>query len=78
MTEAEFSTPSSPSASHAAWLTDAWRTAGPPLLFGLRLCASVSPALYIAFWLECRAAAFRDRYVPVAAMVPMEYHGVCF
>jgi hypothetical protein len=25
---------------------------GPPLLFGLRLWASVSLALYVAFWLE--------------------------
>jgi uncharacterized membrane protein YccC len=28
------------------------RAAGPPLLFGLRLWASVSLALYVAFWLE--------------------------
>src|SRR5215475_12677303 len=27
-------------------------TAGPPLMFGLRLWASVSLALYVAFWLE--------------------------
>ena len=33
-------------------LTDALRTAGPPLLFGLRLWASVCLALYVAFWLE--------------------------
>jgi hypothetical protein len=33
-------------------LTDAMRAAGPPLLFGLRLWASVSLALYVAFWLE--------------------------
>ena len=31
---------------------EALRAAGPPLLFGLRLWASVSLALYIAFWLE--------------------------
>src|SRR5258705_1148774 len=36
----------------AAWLTDAVRAAGPPLLFGLRLWASVCLALYVAFWLE--------------------------
>src|SRR5215472_10466013 len=30
----------------------ALRGAGPPLLFGLRLWASVSLALYVAFWLE--------------------------
>ena len=33
-------------------LTDALRAASPPLLFGLRLWASVCLALYIAFWLE--------------------------
>jgi len=33
-------------------LTDALRAASPPLLFGLRLWASVCVALYIAFWLE--------------------------
>ena len=35
-----------------ARLTDAVKAAGPPLLFGLRLWASVCLALYIAFWLE--------------------------
>ena len=33
-------------------LTNAARAAGPPLLFGLRLWASVCLALYVAFWLE--------------------------
>ncbi|MBO0734453.1 MAG: FUSC family protein [Methylocapsa sp.] len=33
-------------------LADAAKAAGPPLLFGLRLWASVCLALYIAFWLE--------------------------
>ena len=33
-------------------LTDLLKAAGPPLLFGLRLWASVSLALYVAFWLE--------------------------
>ena len=33
-------------------LTDAMRAAAPPLLFGLRLWASVCLALYVAFWLE--------------------------
>jgi uncharacterized membrane protein YccC len=37
--------------SNAA-LTKAAKAAGPPLLFGLRLWASVCLALYIAFWLE--------------------------
>jgi len=33
-------------------LTNAIGAAGPPLLFGLRLWASVCLALYVAFWLE--------------------------
>ena len=33
-------------------LAEALSAAGPPLLFGVRLWASVSLALYIAFWLE--------------------------
>jgi len=33
-------------------LTSAARAAGPPLLFGVRLWASVCLALYVAFWLE--------------------------
>ena len=33
-------------------LTDALKAAAPSLLFGLRLWASVSLALYVAFWLE--------------------------
>src|ERR1700752_1060618 len=56
MTQAELTAPSSPVASRAAWLTDALRAAGPPLLFGLRLWASVCLALYIAFWLELENA----------------------
>jgi uncharacterized membrane protein YccC len=36
----------------ARLLTDAIKTAGPALLFGLRLWASVSLAFYVAFWLE--------------------------
>jgi hypothetical protein len=35
-----------------AALTNAARATGPPLLFGLRLWASVCLALYVAFWLE--------------------------
>jgi uncharacterized membrane protein YccC len=34
------------------WIAGALRSAGPPLLFGLRLWASVCLALYVAFWLE--------------------------
>ena len=33
-------------------LANAVRAAGPPLLFGVRLWASVCLALYVAFWLE--------------------------
>src|SRR6201982_1372043 len=36
----------------SAALTNELRSAGPPLLFGLRLWASVSLALYAAFWLQ--------------------------
>src|SRR5438045_9277305 len=36
----------------SASLPDALAAAGEPLLFGLRLWASVSLALYVAFWLE--------------------------
>ena len=39
-------------ASSAARLTDTVKAAGPPLLFGLRLWASVCLALYVTFWLE--------------------------
>src|SRR6516164_10634586 len=41
--------------SIARWVDDAsgvLQAAGPPLLFGLRLWASVCLALYVAFWLE--------------------------
>src|SRR5437016_13551563 len=37
---------------NARRLQEVLRAAGPPLLFGLRLWASVSVALYVAFWLE--------------------------
>jgi Fusaric acid resistance protein family len=40
----------------SAALTNAARAAGPPLLFGLRLWASVCLALYVAFWLELENA----------------------
>jgi uncharacterized membrane protein YccC len=52
MAEAGFPARGSPVASSAARLTDALRAAGPPLLFGLRLWASVCLALYVAFSLE--------------------------
>ena len=37
---------------NARLLTDAVKAASPPLLFGLRLWASVCLALWVAFWLE--------------------------
>jgi uncharacterized membrane protein YccC len=40
----------------AGAVTAAVRAGGPPLLFGLRLWASVSLALYVAFWLELENA----------------------
>jgi uncharacterized membrane protein YccC len=39
-------------ATHAERFEEAWRAVAPSLLFGLRLWASVSLALYVAFWLE--------------------------
>jgi len=39
-------------------LANAARTAGPPMLFGLRLWASVCLALYVAFWLELDSASW--------------------
>ena len=52
MTEAVLSAPNPPAASGAARIVDALRTAGPALLFGLRLWASVCLALYVTYWLE--------------------------
>src|ERR1700761_7839950 len=55
MTEAGFPERDSLIASNTifgARLTDALKAVGPPLLFGLRLWASVCLALYVAFWLE--------------------------
>jgi len=37
-------------------VADAMRAAGPPLLFGLRVWASVCLALYVGFWLELDSA----------------------
>ena len=39
-------------------LANAVRAAGPPLLFGLRLWASVCLALHIAFWLQLDNASW--------------------
>jgi uncharacterized membrane protein YccC len=44
--------PQSNSANDDRWLGKSIRAAGPPLLFGLRLAASVCLALYVAFWLQ--------------------------
>jgi uncharacterized membrane protein YccC len=52
MTEAALPGQASPAAANSARVVDALRAAGPPLLFGLRLWASVCLALYVAFWLE--------------------------
>ncbi len=54
MSRADVLTPGPPSTSGLAArrTTDALRTAAPPLLFGLRLWASVCLALYVAFSLE--------------------------
>ena len=41
-----------------AALANAARAAGPPLLFGLRLWAFVSFALYVAFWLKLDSASW--------------------
>ena len=41
-----------PSATFNTCLTDALTAAGRPLLFGLRLWASISLSPYVAFWLE--------------------------
>jgi hypothetical protein len=42
----------SSAATHAERFEDAWRAVAPSLLFGLRLWASVSLALCVAYWLE--------------------------
>jgi uncharacterized membrane protein YccC len=54
MSQADFCTPGSPQTGSLAArrVAGALRSVGPPLLFGLRLWASVCLALYIAFWLE--------------------------
>ncbi len=44
--------PQASAATHAERFEEAWRAVAPSLLFGLRLWASVSLALYVAYWLE--------------------------
>jgi Fusaric acid resistance protein family len=50
--ERDWSRAITPLARLSSVSTNAARAAGPPLLFGLRLWASVCLAFYIAFWLE--------------------------
>jgi uncharacterized membrane protein YccC len=54
MSRADLGTPGSPQTGGLAArrVASVLRSVGPPLLFGLRLWASVCLALYIAFWLE--------------------------
>jgi uncharacterized membrane protein YccC len=52
LTDTSFDQASNRRRSTSAILADAFEAAGPPLLFGLRLWASVCLSLYIAFWLE--------------------------
>jgi uncharacterized membrane protein YccC len=54
MSRAEYWAPSPPQTGGpaAGRVAGALRSVGPPLLFGLRLWASVCLALYVAFWLE--------------------------
>jgi uncharacterized membrane protein YccC len=42
----------SSAATNAERFAEVWRAVGPSLLFGLRFWASVSLALYVAYWLE--------------------------
>jgi uncharacterized membrane protein YccC len=50
--EANWTEARTPQSRRSAALVNAAKAAGPPLLFGLRLWASVCLALYIAFWLQ--------------------------
>ena len=55
--------------SIARWVDDAsgvLQAAGPPLLFGLRLWASVCLALYVAFWLELNNAFWAGTTAAIA------------
>src|SRR5437867_7370933 len=60
----------------ARWVAEAAnaaRAAGPPLLFGLRLWASVCLALYVAFWLELPNA----QWAGTSAAIVCQPHLVC-
>src|SRR3984893_3941385 len=54
MSRTDYWAPSPPQTGRpaAGRVAGALRAVGPPLLFGLRLWASVCLALYVAFWLE--------------------------
>ncbi len=52
MANAIYEVGQTPNRSATEGLVDAAQSAGPPLLFALRLWASVCLALYVAFWLE--------------------------
>src|ERR1700747_886828 len=66
MTEAALPAQGSPTASNVARVVAAWSAAWLPLLFGLRLWASVCLALYIAFWLELDNAYGPGRAAAIA------------
>jgi uncharacterized membrane protein YccC len=51
-------------ARRRAALVNAASAVGPPLLFGLRLWASVCLALYVAFWLQLDNAYWAGASAP--------------
>src|SRR5437867_7959507 len=58
----------------ARWVAEAAnaaRAAGPPLLFGLRLWASVCLALYVAFWLELDNAYWAGTSAAIVCQPPL-------
>jgi len=63
MADAGFLAWGSPSATTRARLTHALRAGSPPLLFGVRLWASVCLALYVAFWLELDTPSWAETTV---------------
>ena len=50
---------------------------GPPLLFGLRLWASVCLAYYLAFWLELDTAAWAGLSAAIFAAAPSRLRAGC-
>ena len=50
-------------------LANAARAAGPPLLFGLRLWASVCLALYVAFWLQLENPYWEQPRLSFASLI---------